>query len=222
MTATHPGETLRGAAADARTASRSRWVALYVLCVGILMIVLDQSVVNVALPSIRDDLGFSPSSLAWVVNSYLLTFGGLLLLCGRLGDLRGNRRVFLAGTTLFTLASVACGLATSSQVLVVGRVVQGCGGAAVAAVGLALIVGLFADPAERAKAMGVYGFAVSGGGAIGVLLGGVLTDLLSWHWIFLIDVTDRHRRPRRGQVHAARRHRPSARRAPRHTRTRCS
>jgi EmrB/QacA subfamily drug resistance transporter len=188
MTATQSSEKASGDAVRERTASRSSWVALYVLCIGVLMIVLDQSVVNVALPSIRDDLGFSPSSLAWVVNGYLLTFGGLLLLCGRLGDLRGNRRVFLAGTALFTLASVACGLATSSQVLVVGRVVQGCGGAAVTAVGLALIMGLFPDPAERAKAMGVYGFVLSGGGAVGVLLGGVLTDLLSWHWIFLINV----------------------------------
>ena len=128
---------------------------------------------NVAPPSIRDDLGFSPSSLAWVVNGYLVTYGGLLLFCGRLGDLRGNRRVFLAGTALFTLASVTCGLATSAQVLVVGRVVQGCGGAAVTAVGLALIMGLFPGTAERAKAMGVFGFVMSGGGAVGVLLGGV-------------------------------------------------
>jgi len=170
------------------TAPRSSWLALYVVCVGVLMIVLDQSIVNVALPSIRDDLGFSQASLAWVVNAYLLTYGGFLLLCGRLGDLRGNRRVFMAGTTVFTLASVACGLATSTTVLVVGRVVQGLGGAAVTAVGLALIMGLFTDPGERAKAMGVYGFVLSGGGAIGVLLGGVLTDALSWHWIFLVNV----------------------------------
>lgn len=169
-------------------APRASWLALYVMCVGVLMIVLDQSIVNVALPSIRDDLGFSRASLAWVVNAYLLTFGGFLLLCGRLGDLRGNRRVFMAGTTVFTLASVACGLATSTAMLVVGRVVQGLGGAAVTAVGLALIMSLFTDPAERTKAMGVYGFVLSGGGAVGVLLGGVLTDLLSWHWIFLVNV----------------------------------
>jgi EmrB/QacA subfamily drug resistance transporter len=188
MTATRSGAAISADAVLERTAPRSSWVALYVLCVGVLMIVLDGSVVNVALPSIRDDLAFSPSSLAWVVNGYLLTYGGLLLLCGRLGDLRGNRRVFLAGTALFTLASVACGLARSAQVLVVGRVVQGCGGAAVTAVGLALIMGLFPDTADRAKAMGIYGFVLSGGGAVGVLLGGVLTDLLSWHWVFLVNV----------------------------------
>jgi EmrB/QacA subfamily drug resistance transporter len=188
MTTTHSDETVRDGTVGTRTAPRSPWVALYVLCVGVLMIVLDGSVVNVALPSIRDDLGFSPSSLAWVVNGYLLTYGGLLLFCGRLGDLRGNRRVFLAGTALFTLASVTCGLATSAQVLVVGRIVQGCGGAAVTAVGLALIMGLFPDTADRARAMGIYGFVLSGGGAIGVLLGGVLTDRLSWHWIFLVNV----------------------------------
>src|SRR6187549_3981483 len=167
---------------------RSRWVALYVLCLGDLMIVLDNSIVNVALPSIRDDLGFSQSSLAWVVNAYLLTFGGFLLLSGRLGDLLGNRRVFLGGVVAFTVASVACGLAPSASLLVVGRAVQGLGGAAVSAVALSLIVGLFADPGERARAMGVFGFVMSGGGAVGVLLGGVLTGLFSWHWIFLVNV----------------------------------
>ena len=158
------------------------------LCLGDLMIVLDQSIVNVALPSIRDDLGFSQSSLAWVVNAYLLTFGGFLLLSGRLGDLLGNKRVFLGGTVFFTVASIACGLAPSASWLVVGRAVQGLGGAAVSAVALALIMGLFTEPAERAKAMGVFGFVMSGGGAVGVLLGGVLTGLFSWHWIFLVNV----------------------------------
>ena len=167
---------------------RARWLALYVLCLGDLMIVLDQSIVNVALPSIRDDLGFSQSSLAWVVNAYLLTFGGFLLLSGRLGDLLGNKRVFLGGTVFFTIASIACGLAPSASWLVVGRAVQGLGGAAVSAVALALIMGLFTEPAERAKAMGVFGFVMSGGGAVGVLLGGVLTGLFSWHWIFLVNV----------------------------------
>jgi EmrB/QacA subfamily drug resistance transporter len=171
-----------------RPAGRVRWLALYVLCVGVMMIVLDQSIVNVALPSIRADLEFSQSSLAWVVNAYLLTFGGFLLLAGRWGDLFGNRRMFLAGTAFFAIASVACGLAPSARFLVVGRAVQGVGGAAVTAVALALIMGLFPDPAERTKAMGVYGFVVSGGGAVGVLLGGVLTGLLSWHWIFLVNV----------------------------------
>lgn len=168
--------------------TRSRWLALYVLCLGDLMIVLDSSIVNVALPSIQEDLGFSQSALAWVVNAYLLTFGGFLLLSGRLGDLLGNRRVFLGGVVSFTLASIACGLAPSAGLLVVGRAVQGLGGAAVSAVALSLIVGLFSDPGERARAMGVFGFVMSGGGAVGVLLGGVLTGLFSWHWIFLVNV----------------------------------
>lgn len=167
---------------------RSRWLALYVLCLGDLMIVLDSSIVNVALPSIQADLGFSPAALAWVVNAYLLTFGGFLLLSGRLGDLLGNKRVFQGGVVAFTVASVACGLAPSSELLVVGRAVQGLGGAAVSAVALALIMGLFSEPAERAKAMGFFGFVMSGGGAVGVLLGGVLTGLFSWNWIFLVNV----------------------------------
>lgn len=171
-----------------RTPTQRRWAALYVLCLGDLMIVLDSSIVNVALPSIQDDLGFSQSALAWVVNAYLLTFGGFLLLSGRLGDLLGNRRVFLTGVVAFTIASVLCGLAPSAELLVVGRAVQGLGGAAVSAVALSLIMGLFADPAERARAMGVFGFVMSGGGAVGVLLGGVLTGLFSWHWIFLVNV----------------------------------
>ncbi len=167
---------------------KSRWLALYVLCLGDLMIVLDSSIVNVALPSIQSDLGFSSSALAWVVNAYLLTFGGFLLLSGRLGDLLGNKRVFLGGVVSFTAASVACGLAPSAGLLVTGRAVQGLGGAAVSAVALSLIMGLFSDPAERAKAMGFFGFVMSGGGAVGVLLGGVLTGLFSWHWIFLVNV----------------------------------
>ncbi|MBI2245516.1 MAG: MFS transporter, partial [Nocardioides sp.] len=170
------------------TDPRSRWLALYVLCLGDLMIVLDSSIVNVALPSIQSDLAFTQSALAWVVNAYLLTFGGFLLLSGRLGDLLGNRRVFLGGVVSFTVASVACGLAPSAGLLVAGRAVQGLGGAAVSAVALSLIMGLFSDPAERARAMGFFGFVMSGGGAVGVLLGGVLTGLFSWHWIFLVNV----------------------------------
>jgi EmrB/QacA subfamily drug resistance transporter len=173
---------------QARETSRSRWLALYVLCLGDLMIVLDQSIVNVALPSIRADLGFSQASLAWVVNAYLLTFGGFLLLSGRLGDLLGTKRVFLGGVVSFTIASTVCGLAPSASFLVVGRAVQGLAGASVSAVALALIMGLFNEPGERAKAMGVFGFVMSGGGAVGVLLGGVLTGALSWHWIFLVNV----------------------------------
>ncbi len=167
---------------------RTRWLALIVLCLGDLMIVLDGTIVNVALPSIRDDLGFSQTSLAWVVNSYLLTFGGFLLLGGRLGDLFGHRRLFLIGISIFTLASLACGTAGSQAFLVVARAVQGLGGAIVSAVALSLIMTLFTEPAERAKAMGVFGFVLSGGGTAGVLLGGVLTDLLSWHWIFLVNL----------------------------------
>ena len=168
--------------------SRARWLALLVLCLGDLMIVLDVTIVGVALPSIREDLGFSEESLAWVVNAYLITFGGFLLLGGRFGDLFGHRRLFLLGIGLFTLASAACGFATSQEMLVGARAVQGIGGAVVSAVALSLTMTLFTEPAERAKAMGVFGFVASGGGSIGVLLGGVLTDVLNWHWIFLVNV----------------------------------
>ncbi len=168
--------------------SRTRWFALYVLCLGSLMIVLDVTIVNVALPSIRQDLGFSATSLAWVVNAYLLTYGGFLLLGGRLGDLFGHRRLFLAGITLFTLASLACGLSTTQGFLIAARSIQGFGGATASAVALSLMMTLFTEPAERAKAMGVFGFVAAGGGSIGVLLGGVLTDSLDWHWIFLVNV----------------------------------
>ena len=167
---------------------RTRWFALYVLCLGDLMIVLDATIVNVALPSIRDDLGFTEESLAWVVNAYLLTFGGFLLLGGRLGDLFGHRRLFLSGIALFTLASLACGLSTSQAFLIGARAVQGLGGAVVSAVALSLLMLLFQDPMERTKAMGFFGFVMAGGGSIGVLLGGVLTDALSWHWIFLVNI----------------------------------
>src|SRR5919199_970799 len=170
------------------TDTRTRWLALIVLCLGSLMIVLDTTIVNVALPSIRADLGFSQTSLAWVVNAYLLTFGGFLLLGGRLGDLYGARRLFLFGITLFTLASLACGLANSQGLLVGARAVQGLGGAVASAVSLSLMMSLFTEPGERAKAMGVFGFVASGGGTAGVLLGGVLTDLLDWHWIFLVNL----------------------------------
>jgi EmrB/QacA subfamily drug resistance transporter len=169
------------------TDTRRRWLALYVLCLASLMIVLDVTIVGVALPSIRTDLGFSETSLAWVVNGYLLTYGGFLLLGGRLGDLFGHRRLFIAGISLFTLASLACGLATTQWFLVAARSVQGLGGAVASAVSLSLMMGLFTEPAERAKAMGIFGFVASGGGSIGVLLGGILTDTLNWHWIFLVN-----------------------------------
>jgi EmrB/QacA subfamily drug resistance transporter len=167
---------------------RTRWYALYTLCAASLMIVLDATIVNVALPSIRDDLGFTESSLAWVVNAYTLTFGGLLLLGGRLGDLYGPRRLFLLGIGLFTLASLACGLSTSQGMLVASRAVQGVGGAVASAVSLSLMMTLFTQPADRAKAMGLFGFVASGGGSIGVVLGGVLTDTINWHWIFLVNL----------------------------------
>jgi EmrB/QacA subfamily drug resistance transporter len=167
---------------------RSRWWALMVLCLGVLMIVLDTTIVNVALPSIRTDLGFSETSLVWVVNAYMLTFGGFLLLGGRLGDLYGHRRLFLLGIAGFTVASLACGLARSQELLIAARAVQGLGGAVVSAVALSLIMNLFTEPAERAKAMGVYGFVCAGGGSIGVLLGGLLTSAFSWHWIFLVNL----------------------------------
>jgi EmrB/QacA subfamily drug resistance transporter len=174
--------------ARAPTDERRRWLALMVLCLGVLMIVLDTTIVNVALPSICQDLAFSETALVWVVNAYMLTFGGFLLLGGRLGDLFGHRRVFLAGIVAFTLASLACGLANSQALLIAARAVQGLGGAVVSAVSLSLIMNLFTEPADRAKAMGVYGFVCAGGGSIGVLLGGLLTGALSWHWIFLVNL----------------------------------
>jgi EmrB/QacA subfamily drug resistance transporter len=167
--------------------NRTRWYALYVLCLASLMIVLDATIVNVALPSIRKDLGFSQTSLAWVVNAYLLTYGGCLLLGGRLGDLFGHRRLFLIGISLFTLASLVCGLSTSQELLLGARAVQGVGGAIASAVSLSLMMTLFTEPADRAKAMGVFGFVAAGGGSIGVTLGGILTDSLDWHWIFLVN-----------------------------------
>jgi EmrB/QacA subfamily drug resistance transporter len=170
------------------TNERSRWLALYVLCAGMLMIVLDATIVNVALPSIQGDLGFSRSSLAWVVNAYLIAFGGLLLLSGRLGDLLGQRRVFLTGLAVFTTASLACAVAQDQAMLIGARFVQGVGGALTSAVILGMIVTMFPDPREQAKALGVYGFVASAGGSIGLLAGGVLTEAISWHWIFFINL----------------------------------
>jgi EmrB/QacA subfamily drug resistance transporter len=167
---------------------RRRWIALYVLCAGMLMIVLDVTVVNVALPSIQSDLGFSQSSLAWVVNAYLISFGGLLLLAGRFGDIVGRRRVFLAGLGVFTVASLLCGLAQGQELLVGARFVQGVGGAMTSAVILGMIVTMFPEPRERAKAIGVYGFVASAGGSVGLLVGGVLTQSINWHWIFFVNV----------------------------------
>ncbi len=171
-----------------KRAERSRWIALYVLCAGMLMIVLDVTVVNVALPTIQDDLGFSTSNLAWVVNAYLIAFGGLLLLAGRLGDLIGRRTILLAGLGVFTVASLVCGLADSQAVLVGARFVQGVGGAMTSAVILGMIVTMFPEPREQAKAVGVYAFVASAGGSVGLLAGGVLTQSINWHWIFFINV----------------------------------
>ena len=169
-------------------ADQNRWLALYVLCAGMLMIVLDATIVNVALPSIQEDLGFSQSNLAWVINAYMIPFGGLLLLAGRLGDLLGQRRMFLIGLTIFTLASLLCSVATSEGMLIGARFIQGVGGALASAVILGMIVTMFPERAEQAKAIGVYGFVASAGGSIGLLAGGVLTDAISWHWIFLINL----------------------------------
>jgi len=181
-------ETVRELGTVRTDTDRSRWVALVVLCIGMLMIVLDATVTNVALPSIQSDLGFSQSALAWVVNAYLIAFGGLLLLAGRLGDLISRRKVFLAGLAVFTLASLACGIAQSQAWLVAARFVQGAGGAMTSAVILGMIVTMFPEPREQAKAIGVYSFVASAGGSIGLLAGGVLTQSLDWHWIFFVNL----------------------------------
>jgi len=172
---------------NAIESNKKRWLALCLLCLGDLMIVLDTTIVNVALPSIKADLGFSESSLVWIVNAYMLTFGGFLLLGGRLADLFGQRRLFMTGITLFTIASLLCGLSGTQPLLIAARAMQGIGGAIVSAVALSLIMSLFTEADERAKAMGVFGFVMAGGGSVGVLLGGVLTTL-SWHWIFLVNI----------------------------------
>ena len=168
--------------------TQNRWAALYVLCAGMLMIILDGTIVNVALPSIQEDLGFSQSSLAWVVNAYLIALGGLLLLAGRVGDLLGRRRVYLAGIGLFTAASLLCGVSGSQEMLIGARFVQGAGGAMASAVVLGMIVTMFPEPREQAKAIGIYAFVASAGASIGLLAGGVLTQGINWHWIFFVNV----------------------------------
>src|SRR6059058_397557 len=173
--------------AESRT-DRFRWMALYVLCGGMLMIVLDATIVNVALPSIKTDLGYSQSNLAWVVNAYLIAFGGLLLLAGRIGDLVGQRRIFLVGVGVFTLASLLCATAQTQGMLIGARFVQGVGGALTSAVILGMIVNMFPEPREQAKAIGVYGFVASAGGSIGLLAGGAITQAINWHWIFFINI----------------------------------
>ena len=187
MTAEQASKPAPGAATTAGS-DRRRWMALYVLCGGMLMIVLDATIVNVALPSIQDDLGFSQSNLAWVVNAYLIAFGGLLLLAGRLGDLIGQRRIFLIGLAVFTSASLVCAVAQSQGVLIGARFVQGAGGAIASAVILGMIVTMFPEPREQAKAIGVYSFVASAGASIGLLAGGVLTEAINWHWIFFVNL----------------------------------
>ena len=172
----------------ASSPERSRWIALIVLCAGALMIILDMTIVNVALPSIQRDLHFTQSNLAWVVNAYLITFGGLLLLAGRVGDLVGRRKLFLAGLAVFVAASALCGAAQSETVLIVARFIQGVGGAMASAVILGMIVTMFPEPAEQAKAIGVFSFVAAAGASIGLLLGGVITQAINWHWIFFVNV----------------------------------
>src|SRR3954462_3823163 len=178
------GMTATGEPEMTPISDRNRWIALYVLCVGMLMIVLDITVVNVALPSIKDDLGFSQSSLARVVNAYLITFGGLLLLAGRLGDLIGRRTIFMYGLAVFVAASLLCGASQSESMLIGARLLQGIGGAMTSAVILGMIVTMFPEQSDQAKAVGIYAFVASAGGAVGLLVGGVITQVISWHWIF--------------------------------------
>jgi EmrB/QacA subfamily drug resistance transporter len=178
----------QSAAAQSQRSDRRRWIALAVLCLGQLMMVLDATIVNVALPSIQHDLHFSQGNLTWVMNGYLITFGGFLLLAGRLGDLVGRKRVFLTGLVMFTVASVLCGIADSQALLIGARLLQGVGGAVASSVILAIIVTEFPERVEQAKAMGMYAFVSAGGGSIGLLAGGVLTQSLDWHWIFFVNV----------------------------------
>src|SRR5438477_9232413 len=166
----------------------TRWLSLVILCTGFLLIVVDMTIVNVALPSIQSDLGFSQSGLAWVINAYLIAFGGLLLLAGRLGDLFGRKRVYLIGLVIFTGASVLCGLSFNQPMLIAARFVQGIGGAVSSAVILAMIVTLFPRPDEQAKAFGVFSFIASAGAVIGLLAGGLIVQAVSWHWIFFVNL----------------------------------
>ncbi|MFG2547540.1 MFS transporter [Streptomyces sp. NPDC048594] len=174
--------------APPRSSTYSRWWSLVVLCAGALMTILDGNIVTVAMPAIQADLGFSGPGLAWVVNAYLIPFGGLLLLAGRLGDLVGRRRMFTAGLALFTVASVLCGVATGQGMLIAARALQGAGGAMTMAVVLGMVVALFPEPSERARAIAVFSAVGAAGGALGTFLGGALTEALNWHWIFLINL----------------------------------
>ena len=181
---------MQAPATDTQTApsDRRRWIALVILCLGQLMIVLDATIVNVALPSIQGDLHFTQANLTWVINAYLIAFGSFLLLAGRLGDLVGRKKVFLSGLALFTTASAFCGIADSQALLIGARFVQGIGGAVASSVIIAIIVTEFPEAREQAKALGVFAFVASAGGSIGLLAGGVLTHAINWHWIFFINV----------------------------------
>src|SRR4029077_8432756 len=167
---------------------RRRWIALFVVCLGQLMIILDTTIVNVALPSIQSDFHFSQSSLTWVIDGYLITFGSLLLLAGRLGDLFGRKRIFLIGVGAFGAASLLRGLAPRAGALVVARFLQGAAAALASAVIIAIIAVEFPEPADRAKAMSLYTFVSAGGASLGLRLGGVLTEAISWHWIFFVNL----------------------------------
>src|SRR5688572_4519929 len=188
MTKAAGGPLMQGSTSIGREDDRRRWLALYVLCVGMLMIVLDATIVNVALPSIQEDLGFSQSNLAWVVNAYLIAFGGLLLLSGRIGDLIGQRKVFLSGLGVFTAASLLCAVSQTQEMLIAARFIQCASGAVSSAVILGMIVTMFPEPREQAKAIGVYSFVASAGASIGLLAGGILTEAINWHWIFFVNV----------------------------------
>src|SRR5580693_7404830 len=178
----------RPASSPSTTSERRRWIALGVLCLGQLMMVLDATIVNVALPSIQRELHFTQANLTWVIDGYLITFGGFLLLAGRFGDLVGRKKVFLSGLVLFVAASILCGVADSQAMLIGARLLQGVGGAVASSVILAIIVTEFPERVEQAKAMGMYAFVSAGGGSIGLLAGGALTQSLSWHWIFFVNV----------------------------------
>ena len=188
LSSTDSGQARTSAVSAPQRSDRRRWIALIVLCVGQLMIVLDATVVNVALPTIQRELHFSQASLAWVINAYLITFGGLLLLAGRFGDLVGPKKVFISGLSAFTVASAICGFSQGQGELIAARFVQGAAAAMVAATILGLLVTTFPEPREKVKAMGVYAFVASAGGAIGLLVGGALTQEVSWHWIFFINL----------------------------------
>src|SRR2546421_7413745 len=170
------------------TKNGRRWLDLLILCAGFLMIVLDMTIVNVALPSIKNALGFTQASLAWFVNAYLIAYAGVLLLAGRLGDLIGRKRIFLIGLVAFTAASMVCGLSISQPMLVAARFLQGIGGAVSSAVILGMVVTMFPEPAERARAIGVFSFVASAGASIGLLAGGLITQAISWHWIFFVNL----------------------------------